>query len=90
MDAMRSLPLPDWREQEPIREALDDQIKQAAITKSITISRQGKAMPPVNSGFRGATVPGDMDIFLKKYSILPGILKLQMNISVMKSSSKLI
>jgi len=66
MDAMRSLPLPDWREQEPIREVLDDQMKQAAITNNITILQTGEGNAARELRIQGRNSAGEYGYYFKK------------------------
>jgi len=42
MEAMRSLPLPDWREQEPVAQVTSGKTGRAVITKNITILQTGE------------------------------------------------
>ena len=42
MGSVRTLPLSDWREQEPIKDILNNKYGKAAITKNITILLSGK------------------------------------------------
>jgi hypothetical protein len=66
MEAMRSLPLPDWREQEPIKEALDDRMKQAAITKNITILQTGEGNAARELRIQGRNGAGQYGYYFKK------------------------
>ena len=66
MEAMRSLPLPDWREQEPIREALDDRMKQAAITRNITILQTGEGNAARELRVQGRNSAGQYGYYFKK------------------------
>jgi len=66
MEAMRSLPLPDWREQEPIREALDNRMKQATITKSITIIQTGEGNAARELRVQGRNSAGQYGYYFKK------------------------
>lgn len=42
MEAVRTLPQPDWREQEPVPDVLNNKSGKAALTKNITILLTGK------------------------------------------------
>ena len=66
MEAMRSLPLPDWREQEPIREALDNRMKQATITKNITILQTGEGNAARELRVQGRNNAGQYGYYFKK------------------------
>jgi hypothetical protein len=66
MDALRSLPLPDWREQEPIKEVLDDRMKQAVITKNITILQTGEGNAARELRVQGRNRSGKYGYYFKK------------------------
>jgi len=66
MDALRSLPLPDWREQEPIREIRDDRMQQAAITKNITILQTGEGNAARELRVQGRNRAGKYGYYFKK------------------------
>jgi hypothetical protein len=66
MEAMRSLPLPDWLEQEPISEALDDRMKQAAITRNITILQTGEGNAARELRVQGRNSAGKYGYYFKK------------------------
>jgi hypothetical protein len=66
MDAMRSLPLPDWREQEPIAEVRDDRMKQAIITKNITILQTGEGNAARELRVQGRNRAGKYGYYFKK------------------------
>ncbi|OGP68550.1 MAG: hypothetical protein A2W27_05900 [Deltaproteobacteria bacterium RBG_16_44_11] len=66
MDAMRSLPLPDWREQEPIAEVRDDRIKQVVITKNITILQTGEGNAARELRVQGRSRAGKYGYYFKK------------------------
>ena len=66
MDALRSLPLPDWREQEPITEVRDDPIKRAAITGNITIIQTGEGNAARELRVQGRNHTGQYGYYFKK------------------------
>jgi hypothetical protein len=66
MDALRSLPLPDWREQEPIKDVLDDRMKQAVITKNITILQTGEGNAARELRVQGRNRAGKYGYYFKK------------------------
>lgn len=66
MDALRSLPLPDWREQAPIREVSDDRMKQAVITKNITILQTGEGNAARELRVQGRNRTGKYGYYFKK------------------------
>ncbi|MGD0022609.1 MAG: hypothetical protein ABSC54_09940, partial [Smithellaceae bacterium] len=66
MDAWRSLPLPDWREQEPIPEVRDDRMKQAIITRNITIIQTGEGNAARELRVQGRNSAGKYGYYFKK------------------------
>ncbi len=66
MNAVRSLPLPDWREQEPIEEVLKDQMEQAVITKNITILQTGEGNAARELRVQGRDRAGRYGYYYKK------------------------
>ena len=66
MDALRSLPLPDWREQEPIAEVRDDRMKQAVITRNITIIQTGEGNAARELRVQGRNQAGKYGYYFKK------------------------
>ena len=66
MDAVRSLPLPDWREQEPIVEVCDDPTKQAAMTRNITILQTGEGNAARELRVQGRNREGKYGYYFKK------------------------
>jgi hypothetical protein len=66
MNAVRSLPLPVWREQEPIDEVLNDKMKQAVITKNITILQTGEGNAARELRVQGRNRAGRYGYYYKK------------------------
>jgi len=66
MNAVRSLPLPDWREQEPIEDVRDDHMKKAAITKNITILQTGEGNAARELRVQGRDRAGRYGYYYKK------------------------
>jgi hypothetical protein len=66
MNALRSLPLPDWREQEPIKEVSDDRMKQTVITKNITILQTGEGNAARELRVQGRNRAGKYGYYFKK------------------------
>jgi len=66
MNAVRSLPLPDWREQEPIMEIIDDRTHQAGITKNITIIQTGEGNAARELRVQGRNRDGRYGYYHKK------------------------
>jgi len=66
MDAMRSLPLPDWREQEPITQVRDDATGRAAITRNITIIQTGEGNAARELRVQGRNADGQYGYYYKK------------------------
>jgi hypothetical protein len=66
MNAVRSLPLPDWREQEPIEDVRDDQMKKAVITKNITILQTGEGNAARELRVQGRNRAGRYGYYYKK------------------------
>lgn len=66
MDALRSLPLPDWREQEPVKEVRGDLMKQAVITKNITILQTGEGNAARELRVQGRNRAGKYGYYFKK------------------------
>jgi len=66
MDAVRTLPLPDWREQEPIAEVRDDRAKQAVITGNITIIQTGEGNAARELRVQGRNRDGKYGYYFKK------------------------
>lgn len=66
MDAMRSLPLPDWREQEPIAQVRDDLTGRAAITRNITIIQTGEGNAARELRVQGRNRDGQYGYYYKK------------------------
>lgn len=66
MDALRSLPLPDWREQEPITEVRDDRMKRAAITGNITIIQTGEGNAARELRVQGRNRAGQCGYYFKR------------------------
>ena len=66
MEATRSLPLPDWRQLEPISEVLDDPMKQVAITRNITIIQTGEGNAARELRIQGRNSAGQYGYYFKK------------------------
>lgn len=66
MEAVRSLPLPDWRQQEPVAEVLDDPMKQAAVTGNITIIQTGEGNAARELRIQGRNSAGQYGYYFKK------------------------
>jgi hypothetical protein len=65
MESIRTLPLPDWREQEPVREVLEDTTGVAAITRNITIVLTGKGNAARELRVRGRNNKGEYGYWSK-------------------------
>lgn len=66
MDAMRSMPLPDWRKQEPVAQVAGDKTGRAVITKNITIIQTGEGNAARELRVQGRDSNGSYGYYCKK------------------------
>ena len=66
MEAVRSLPLPDWRQQETVAEVLDDPMKRASVTQNITIIQTGEGNAARELRIQGRNSAGRYGYYFKK------------------------
>jgi hypothetical protein len=66
MDAIRSMPLPDWRRQEPVAQVAGDKTGRAVITKNITIIQTGEGNAARELRVQGRNSNGHYGYYCKK------------------------